>query len=66
MRSFSHRRSRARDTSTAADKTARNPRSTCTAVTTSPPAATQWSHLRLRAAYDLQRAPRLAMYYQWG
>jgi len=36
------------------------------AVTLSPPAATQWALLLLRAAYGLQRTPRLTMHCQWG
>ena len=43
-------------------KTARKPSPTFTAVTPSPPAATQWS-LLLRAAYGLQRTPRLTMHF---
>jgi len=38
------------------------PPSACTAVTLSPPAATQWYRLLLRAAYGA----RLTMYCQWG
>jgi len=47
---------------TAPDKTARKPPSTCTAVTPSPPAATQCSRLLLRASYGLQHTPRLSSF----
>jgi len=50
---FSYQRSRACEDHS--NKTACKPPSTCTAVTTSPLATTQWSRLLLLAVYGLQR-----------
>ena len=66
MRWFSHRRSRTREDRYQQNRMLRKPPSTWTAVTPSPPAATQWSSLLLHTAYGLQCTPRLTIHCQLG
>jgi len=59
MRWFSHRR-RTGGRKDPKDRF-RKPPSACTAVTLSPPVATQWYRLLLRAAYGVRRTPYYAL-----
>jgi len=65
MRWFSHRRRTGGRKAPEDREPLRKPLSACTAVTLSPPAATQWHRLLLRAAYGVGRTPFYALSIGW-